>query len=90
MARKPAHRTKSTRDENSQVKGKLTHRLECDPATHRWSCKCGYKLGDGHNKLYARCKLLGTVQVNTASVENNVSLPRRRKVSRAALDLFEM
>lgn len=35
----------------------LTHKLFCDPLTFRWSCRCGYQLGDGHDALYAQCPL---------------------------------
>jgi hypothetical protein len=36
---------------------KLTHKLEHDKRSGRWSCKCGYVLGSGRDKLYARCPL---------------------------------
>ena len=35
----------------------LTHALLYDGRTNRWSCKCGYVLGDGHHALYALCPL---------------------------------
>jgi hypothetical protein len=35
----------------------LTHKLTCDKRTLRWSCKCGYVLGTGHEALYAQCPL---------------------------------
>jgi hypothetical protein len=33
------------------------HTLRHDPFSHRWSCKCGYVLGDGREKLLAPCPL---------------------------------
>jgi hypothetical protein len=45
-------------NDNQKPKRVLTHHLEYDPKTDRWTCKCGYMLGrDGHERLYAPCPL---------------------------------
>jgi len=49
---KPKPKTEST------LKGRtLTHHLVYDKRAARWSCKCGYELGNGHHALYAVCPL---------------------------------
>ena len=55
-----------------KAKRKLTHRLVHDKESDRWKCKCGYTLGDGHAKLYARCRLAGT-EAEEAYLENKIS-----------------
>jgi hypothetical protein len=34
----------------------ITHRLTYNHDTDRWTCPCGYMLGDGRDKLFAKCK----------------------------------
>ena len=46
---------------------RLTHTLVHNKRTDRWTCKCGYALGDGHKKLYARCP-----RYQAAYTENNI------------------
>lgn len=59
------------------MKRELTHRLYFVKARDRWICGCGYVLGDGHAKLYARCKFFGKRQPE-ASHENMISTPRAK------------
>jgi hypothetical protein len=40
-----------------ELKPAHDHTLKHDPFTGRWSCKCGYVLGDGREKLLAPCPL---------------------------------
>jgi hypothetical protein len=58
----------------------LTHSLGYDRDKHRWSCPCGYILGDGHEKLYARCP------GKRAYPQTGIS----SKPNKAALDLFDV
>jgi hypothetical protein len=67
----------------------LTHSLEYDRNKHRWLCKCGYILGDGHEKLYARCHL----PKNQRPREAKRAYPQTEissKPNKAALDLFNL
>ena len=61
----------------------LTHRLTF--AEGRWSCECGYVLGDGHEKLYAKCPKFGRKKALT-----KINQPSTTAVKKEALDLFDL
>jgi hypothetical protein len=80
---------------------KLTHALLYDYKSGKWSCKCGYVLGSGHNELYALCPIYQRRKPDEAYAEISRSSmtdekPKRetcgakRGVSQKALDLFQL
>jgi hypothetical protein len=67
----------------------LTHKLEYNKETDRWSCRCGYVLGTGHDELYAQCPL------TKRYIESDITQPTKKRrtskrPSKAALDLFDI
>lgn len=66
----------------------LTHALLYE--ANRWRCKCGYVMGDGHDKLYALCplslrdKARRPESVISNSIELNPLGKRRRRSKPAA------
>jgi len=66
---------------------RLTHHLDHDPKTGRWSCKCGYVLGTGHDALYAQCAVFRHgrhEEREQAYAENSLSLERNATTKGAA------
>jgi len=44
-------------DPPPELKPAHNHKLKHNPFNGRWSCECGYVLGDGREKLLAPCPL---------------------------------
>jgi hypothetical protein len=57
----------------------LTHALIYDSSDDKWHCKCGYKLGDGHTKLYATCPMYHRDKAKRAYNEFNIGSPAHEK-----------
>ena len=69
----------------------LTHHLIYSARTDRWSCKCGYVLGSGHEALYVQCPLAGEVErlrpkpPDDGYIEFDISTPTyEKKTTKAA------
>jgi len=74
---------KNSSKRQAKTERTLIHGLTYDRKTSRWSCKCGYVLGDGHHALYAVCPLSHRDKKVNAQVSlssNEDKLPRRSKV----------
>ncbi len=49
-----------------------SHKLTHDPFTSRWSCECGYVLGDGREAFLAPCPM-------ALAAKNHKAKPHRKK-----------
>lgn len=45
-----------------ELRQATSHKLKHDPFTSRWSCACGYVLGDGREAFLALCPLVRDLQ----------------------------
>lgn len=52
-----AARANKARTPMKEIPPAHNHKLAHNPFTSRWSCACGYVLGDGREKLLAPCPL---------------------------------
>jgi hypothetical protein len=77
-----------------QAKRELSHALVYDTHTNRWSCKCGYKLGDGHHALYALCPLSHRDKIVNQSrrrqAYHQMEISSAAPIKKQALDIFDL
>lgn len=64
---------------------KFPHKLAHSPFTGRWSCGCGYVLGDGRGALLAPCGLAKKQQTNKKETNDDNANKTRRKRGRRAV-----
>jgi hypothetical protein len=68
---------------------RLSHKLEYHPRKDRWVCKCGYELGQGHNKLYMPCPITRRPTQGTYHENKITAKPKLPKQGKEVLELFD-
>lgn len=63
-----------------ELKPATTHQLRHDPITDRWSCGCGYTLGDGREAFLALCPLRSQRKCDVTRVANQREKRRQRSI----------
>jgi hypothetical protein len=54
------------------------HKLAHNPFTSRWSCRCGYTLGDGREAFLAPCRLSMAKERKTTNKRKSTTRKAKR------------